>query len=253
MPEVIETERLQVAYGEREVVMGIDMKIACGKVTAIVGPSGCGKTTFLRTLNRLTDLTEKCRVQGRVTLDGEDVFAMDPVLLRRRVGMVFQDPNPFPMSLKENVLYGVKAQGNRGSREILETSLRKAVLWDEVHDRLDASALTLSGGQQQRLCIARCLAVAPEVILMDEPAGSLDPGATSQLEASILAMKGAYTVVIVTHDVQEARRVADYTAFLFEGKVVEYGPTAQMFDSPQKEATRDYLAGRLVTAAAAAV
>jgi phosphate transport system ATP-binding protein len=252
MPDVIETERLQVAYGNHEVVLGIDMKIATGKVTAIVGPSGCGKTTFLRTLNRLTDLTEKCRVNGRVMLDGEDVFAMDPVLLRRRVGMVFQDPNPFPMSIKDNVLYGVRAQGNRGTREILETALRKAVLWDEVKDRINASALTLSGGQQQRLCIARCLAVAPEVILMDEPAGSLDPGATSQLEASILAMKGAYTVVIVTHDVQEARRVSDYTAFLLSGRVVEFGPTQEMFDNPSSEVTRDYLAGRLITGAAAA-
>jgi len=251
LPEVIETEKLQVAYGEREVVLGIDMKITTGKVTAIVGPSGCGKTTFLRALNRLTDLTEKCRVHGSVKLDGEDVFTMDPVLLRRRVGMVFQDPNPFPMSVKDNVLYGVKAQGMRGSRELLEASLRKAVLWDEVSDRLNASALTLSGGQQQRLCIARCLAVAPEVILMDEPAGSLDPGATSQLEASILAMKGTYTVVIVTHDVQEARRVSDYTAFMLGGRVVEMGPTAELFETPANELTSDYLAGRLVTIAAA--
>jgi phosphate transport system ATP-binding protein len=252
MPNVLETERLQVAYGEREVVRGIDMKIAAGKVTAIVGPSGCGKTTLLRTLNRLTELSEKCRVHGRVTLDGDDIFALDPVLLRRRVGMVFQDPNPFPMSVKDNVLYGVKAQGNRGSREILETSLRKAVLWDEVKDRLHSSALTLSGGQQQRLCIARCLAVSPEVVLMDEPARSLDPGATLQLEASILAMQSVYTVVIVTHDVQEARRVSDYTAFMLEGRVVEFGPTQELFETPASGLTRDYLAGRLVTAEAVA-
>jgi phosphate transport system ATP-binding protein len=247
---VIEVEKLQVAYGDREVVQGIDMNIPAGKVVAIIGPSGCGKTTFLRSLNRLTDLSAKCRVHGKVTLDGEGIFALDPVSLRRRVGMVFQKPNPFPMSVKDNVLYGVKAQGRRGTREILETSLRKAVLWEEVKDRLRVSALTLSGGQQQRLCIARCLAVSPEVILMDEPAGSLDPGATFQLEASIMAMKGAYTVVIVTHDVQEARRVSDYTAFMLGGKVVEFGPTAQMFAEPTTELTRDYLAGRLVTAAA---
>jgi phosphate transport system ATP-binding protein len=252
MTNVIEVEKLQVAYGDREVVLGVDMSIEQGKVTAIIGPSGCGKTTFLRSLNRLTELNDNCRVQGRVTLDGEDIFGMDPVLLRRRVGMVFQKPNPFPMSIKENVLYGIKAQGkHRGNREVFEESLRKAVLYDEVKDRLDSSALQLSGGQQQRLCIARCLAVAPEVVLMDEPAGSLDPGATAQLETSIVAMKGAFTVVIVTHDVQEAHRVSDYTAFMYDGKVVEFGPTAQMFENPEKEATRDYLAGRLVTMAAA--
>jgi len=251
MSNVIEVEKLQVSYGDQDAVQGIDMKIVGGKVTAIIGPSGCGKTTFLRSLNRLTELNEKCRVHGSVTLDGEDIFAMDPVSLRRRIGMVFQKPNPFPMSVKDNVLYGVKAQGGRGTRAILEESLRKAVLWDEVKDRLFSSALTLSGGQQQRLCIARCLAVAPEVILMDEPAGSLDPGATLQLEASILAMKGAYTVVIVTHDVQEARRVSDYTAFMLSGRVVEFGRTEDVFESAAKEVTRDYLAGRLVTAAAA--
>jgi phosphate transport system ATP-binding protein len=251
MANVIELEKLNVAYGKHEVVLGIDMQFAAGKVTAIIGPSGCGKTTLLRTINRLTDLTESCRVRGAVRLDGEDIFAMDPVLLRRRVGMVFQKPNPFPMSIKENVLYGVRAQGRRVTRDILESSLRRAVLWDEVKDRLDASALTLSGGQQQRLCIARCLAVSPEVILMDEPAGSLDPGATARLEASILAMKDEFTVVFVTHDVQEALRVSDHTAFIFEGRVVEFGPTSQMFESPDKEATRDYIAGRLVTSVAA--
>jgi phosphate transport system ATP-binding protein len=246
---VIETETLRISYSGREVLKGIAIPFARGKVTAIVGPSGCGKTTLLRSLNRLTDLTATCRVAGRITLDGEDCIAMDPVLLRRRVGMVFQKPNPFPMSIRDNVLYGVQAQGNNRTKhdDILESSLRKAVIWDEVKDRLDHSALTLSGGQQQRVCIARTLAVSPEVVLMDEPAGSLDPRSTLLLEESITAMRGDYTVVIVTHDVPEARRVSDFLAFLYDGHLVEYGETAGMFESPCEEATRDYLAGGLVT------
>ena len=249
MDTVMETGMLRVAYGARQVLKGIDLSIARGKVTAMVGPSGCGKTTLLRTLNRLTDLTASCRVTGEVTLDGEDCMAMDPVLLRRRVGMVFQKPNPFPMSIRENVLYGVKAQGGKKSnhQDLLESALSKAVLWDEVKDRLDESALTLSGGQQQRVCIARCLATSPEVVLMDEPAASLDPRSTAQLEESITAMRGEYTVVIVTHDVPEARRVSDFMAFLYGGRLVELGETETMFEAPVEEATRDYLAGRLVT------
>ncbi len=238
-----------MAFNGTEVIRGIDLTIRPGKVTAIIGPSGCGKTTLLRCLNRLSDLTSTCRIHGRILLDDEDIRAMDPVLLRRRVGMVFQKPNPFPMSIRENVLYGVKAQGNgRGDHDgLLAASLRKAALWDEVKGRLGESALTLSLGQQQRLCIARSLAVAPEVILMDEPAASLDPIATAELEASILAMKGEYTVVIVTHDVQEARRVSDYTAFMYQGQVVEFGETSQIFETPGREATRQYIDGKLVT------
>jgi phosphate transport system ATP-binding protein len=245
----METIALKVAYSGREVLHGIDLTIARGRVTAMVGPSGCGKTTLLRTLNRLSELTPGCVARGRITLDGEDCLGMDPVLLRRRVGMVFQRPNPFPMSIRENVLYGVKAQGDTKDRhdEILETSLRMAVLWDEVKDRLNDSALALSGGQQQRICIARSLAVKPEIVLMDEPAGSLDPRSTAKLEESILAMQGEYTVVIVTHDVPQASRVSDYLAFLYAGHLVEFGATATLFDHPREAATRDYLAGALVT------
>jgi len=251
MDNVMETAQLRISFGTREVLKGIDLTIAKGQVTAIVGPSGCGKTTFLRSLNRLTDLTPGCKVEGRISLDGEDCVAMDPVLLRRRVGMVFQRPNPFPMSVRENVLYGVKAHGNGHVDEalILEAALTKAVLWDEVKDRLDHSALTLSGGQQQRLCIARTLAVSPEIVLMDEPAGSLDPGSTQRLEESIIGMRGDFTVVIVTHDVPEARRISDYLAFFYAGRVVEFGETRRLFEAPGHRATREYLSGGLVTIA----
>lgn len=247
---VMETNGLRVAYSGREVLHGVDLPFGRGMVTAMVGPSGCGKTTLLRTLNRLSELTPGCRVGGRITIDGEDCLGMDPVLLRRRVGMVFQRPNLFPMSIRENVLYGVKAQGTVPRErydEILESSLRRAVIWDEVKDRLDDSALALSGGQQQRICIARTLAVEPEVILMDEPAGSLDPRSTLKLEESILAMKGDVTVVIVTHDVPQAHRVSDRLAFMYHGHVVEFGDTRQLFERPAQEATREYLAGGLVT------
>jgi len=246
----METSNLRVAFAGKEVLHGVGVPIVRGRVTAIVGPSGCGKTTFLRTLDRLTDLTPKCRVSGSVMLDGEDCLGTDPILLRRRVGMVFQKPNPFPMSIRENVLYGVKAHGNRRAHhnEIVESSLMKAVLWDEVKDRLDDSALSLSGGQQQRLCIARALATSPEVVLMDEPASSLDPRSTAQLEESITAMRGDFTVVIVTHDVPQARRVSDYLAFLYEGRLVEFGETRRLFENPRESATREYLAGGLVTA-----
>jgi phosphate transport system ATP-binding protein len=250
----MELSGLRVAYSGRGVLHGIDLPVVRGKATAMVGPSGCGKTTLLRTLNRLSELTPGCAVSGRITIDGEDTMAMDPVLVRRRVGMVFQRPNLFPMSIRENVLYGVKAQGNGRERhdEILESSLRKAVIWDEVKDRLDDSALALSGGQQQRVCIARSLAVEPEVVLMDEPAGSLDPRSTAKLEESILAMQGEYTVVIVTHDVPQARRVSDYLTFLFAGHVIEYGATEDLFTKPAHESTREYLAGALITAEAEA-
>ena len=249
MENVMEAAMLRVTYSGREVLHGVDLPIARGKVTALVGPAGCGKTTLLRTLDRLTDLTPGCKVEGTITIDGEDCAALDPVLLRRRVGMVCQRPNPFPMSIRENVLYGVKAHGNERTdhESILESALTKAVIWNEVKDRLDESALTLSGGQQQRVCIARTLAVSPEVVLMDEPAGSLDPRSTALLEESILAMRGDYTVVIVTHDVPQAHRVSDFLAFLYDGHVVEFGETDNLFKNPQSAATRAYLAGGLVT------
>jgi phosphate transport system ATP-binding protein len=252
MPGDVQIEDLIVAYGDHVVIKKLSLTLKSGAITAIIGPSGCGKTTLLRTLNRLTDITESCTTQGVVSLDGQNIFAMDPVLLRRRVGMVFQKPNPFPMSIRENVIYGVKAHNTRksGYKKLVEESLQRAVLWDEVKDRLDASAFALSVGQQQRLCIARALAVEPEVVLMDEPAAALDPLSTAKLEDGIMAMRGTCTVIIVTHDIQEALRVSDYTAFLFNGELVEYGPTKQLFEQPANERTRDYLSGRLITAGA---
>jgi phosphate transport system ATP-binding protein len=243
----MEVQGLRVAYGDREVLHGIDLPIEKGAVTALVGPSGCGKTTLLRVLNRLSDLNPSVRVRGDVRIDGESCMAMDPIALRRRIGMVFQKPNPFPMSIRENVLYGVKARGN-GTRQddIVEASLRKAVLWDEVKNRLDESALALSGGQQQRVCIARALATQPEVVLMDEPGASLDPKSTLKLEQSILALRGDYTVVIVTHELGQAQRVSDHLAFLYDGRVIEYGETSELFQSPRQAATREYLSGGLV-------
>lgn len=250
MPGEIEIADLRVSYNGTEVIKGIRLTIAPGKVLAVVGPSGCGKTTLLRCLNRLTPPT--CKVSGQILLDGETIHRMDPILLRRRVGMVFQKPNPFPMSIRENVLYGVKAQGSHSKavyREVVEASLTKAALWHEVKARLHDDAHTLSLGQQQRLCIARSLAVEPEVILMDEPAASLDPTSTAELEDSIIAMKGAYTVVIVTHDIEEARRVSDYTAYLSGGHVVEFGETERMFTEAQNAETRAYLGGRTLAGA----
>jgi phosphate transport system ATP-binding protein len=247
---VIEINGLRVSYGSTDVIRGIDMTIAPGTVLAVVGPSGCGKTTLLRCLNRMT--APSAKIAGQIRLDGDDIHRMDAILLRRRVGMVFQKPNPFPMSIKEKVLYGVKAQGGRKKalyREIVEASLTQAALWNEVKDRLDDSALALSLGQQQRLCIARSLAVEPEVILMDEPAASLDPTSTAELEDSIIAMKGAYTVVIVTHDIDEARRVSDYTAFLSGGQVVEFGETEQVFTQARSAVTKSYLGGRTLASA----
>jgi phosphate transport system ATP-binding protein len=238
-----------VSYGATEVISGIDLTIAPGQVLAVVGPSGCGKSTLLRCLNRLTP--PSCKIQGSITLDGAETRRIDPILLRRRVGMVFQKPNPFPMSIRENVLYGLKAQGKRRDQhaQALESSLTTAALWHEVKARLDHSAHTLSVGQQQRLCIARALAVSPEVILMDEPAASLDPTSTAELESSIIAMKGAYTVVLVTHDIEEARRVSDCVAYLRDGHVVEFGQTEDIFTAPRRIETKEYLGVRTAIAA----
>jgi phosphate transport system ATP-binding protein len=235
---------LEVAYGTQEVLKGVDMLIRPGQVTAVMGPSGCGKSTFLRCLNRLNDLVPGCVVKGQVYLDSEDVLSADPALLRRKVGMVFQRPNPFPMSIRENVLYGIKATGMRVDEiATVRASLTRAALWVEVKDRLDKSALALSLGQQQRLCIARALAVSPRVILMDEPAASLDPSSTAAVEETIGALRGEYTVVIVTHSMQQASRVSDYASFLYEGKLVEHGPTQEVFENPQHELTKRYVAG----------
>jgi phosphate transport system ATP-binding protein len=243
--------QLRVAYGPLEVLKGIDLEFRAGEVTAIIGPSGCGKTTLLNTLNRLSELTPGCRVSGEVRLDERDVLGVDPILLRRRVGMVFQKPNPFPMSIRENVLYGVKAARlNVQHGEVIEKSLRQAALWEEVRGRLDQSAMPLSLGQQQRLCLARCLAMSPAIVLMDEPTASLDPSSSARIEASIGDLRGQYTIVIVTHNLRQAQRVADRTALLYGGLLVEEGETQELFENPQRELTRQYISGDLPAVAA---
>jgi len=245
----LEVEHLEVYYGSFHAIRNASLHVGDTCVMALIGPSGCGKSTFIRALNRMHDLTPSARVEGAVRLDGEDIYAsdVDPVTIRHRIGMVFQRPNPFPKSIFENVVYGPRVHGERNPKrlaEICERSLRHAALWDEVKDRLDRSALDLSGGQQQRLCIARCLAVDPEVILMDEPASALDPIATSKIEDLIETLKKEYTVVIVTHSMQQAARVSDYTAFFLMGELVESGTTASIFTKPRDKRTEDYITGR---------
>jgi phosphate transport system ATP-binding protein len=243
-------EGVRAWFGDHEVLHGIDMPIAERSVTAIIGPSGCGKSTLIRSVNRMHELTEGARLTGKITLDGVDVYdrAVDPVLLRRRVGMVFQKPNPFPsMSVRENVLSGLRLTGRARSidaAEVLERALRDAALWDEVKDRLDKPGIGLSGGQQQRLCIARSLAVSPEVLLMDEPCSALDPIATSRIEDLIHTLKNTYTIAIVTHNMQQAARVSDYTAFLLGGELVEFSETNRIFTSPRDPRTEDYITGK---------
>src|SRR5271165_3569830 len=240
---------MDIYYGSFQAIKHADMDVPENKVMALIGPSGCGKSTFLRALNRMHDLTPGARVTGSVTLDGLDIYAptVDPVTVRHRIGMVFQRPNPFPKSIYENVVYGPKIHGERNKKKldaICEQSLRAAALWDEAKDRLNRSALDLSGGQQQRLCIARVLAVEPEVILMDEPASALDPIATSKIEDLIGELKANYTVVIVTHSMQQAARISDTTAFFHLGEIVEVGPTNQIFTKPKEKRTEDYITGR---------
>ncbi|MGB8214458.1 MAG: phosphate ABC transporter ATP-binding protein PstB [Anaerolineales bacterium] len=245
MPSGLEVRDLNVGYNEKTVLKNISLEARPGKVTALIGPSGCGKTTLLRCINRMSELTKACHVQGQILLDGQNVLEMDPMLLRRKVGMVFQKPNPFPMSVRENILYGIKAGKMKVDQNaIVESSLRKAAIWDELKDRLDDNAFGLSVGQQQRVCIARCLAISPEMILMDEPAASLDPSSSAKVEDSILALKEEYTVVIVTHNMQQAKRISDTTVFLFQGDIIEAGDTEQIFNHPQRPATRDYIDGR---------
>ncbi|MBN1257643.1 MAG: phosphate ABC transporter ATP-binding protein [Planctomycetes bacterium] len=240
---------LSVWYREVEAVKKINLGIRKGKVTAIIGPSGCGKSTFLRAINRMNDLIPGCRMTGELKLDGENINspAVDVVALRQRVGMVFQKPNPFPKYIFDNVAYGPRLLGirHRGRlMQIVEESLTRAALWDEVKDRLQQNALGLSGGQQQRLCIARALAVNPEILLMDEPASALDPKATLHIENLISELRGDYTIVIVTHNMQQAARVSDYTAFFYEGDLIEYGPTREIFTNPRLKQTEDYITGR---------
>ncbi|MGA2174943.1 MAG: phosphate ABC transporter ATP-binding protein PstB [Verrucomicrobiota bacterium] len=241
---------LKVWFAAHQVLFDVSLQIPPKAVTAIIGPSGCGKSTFLRSLNRMHDLAPGARVEGRITLFGEDLYArqVDPTLVRRRVGMVFQKSNPFPtMSIADNVIVGLKLNGVRQKsllRERLEQTLRMAALWDEVKDRLHAHALSLSGGQQQRLCIARALAIEPEVLLMDEPASALDPLATAKIEELILELRKQFTIVIVTHNMQQASRVSDFTAFFYLGRLVEVDQTKKLFTNPKDKQTEDYVTGR---------
>ncbi len=246
----ISARDVNVFYGEKRAIDSVSIDIDAGVVTAFIGPSGCGKSTFLRTLNRMNDTIAGARVEGSIRLDGEDIYTtgMDVVQLRARVGMVFQKPNPFPKSIFENVAYGPRIHGLAGSKTdldaIVESSLRKAGLWDEVKDRLSDAGTALSGGQQQRLCIARAIAVSPEVILMDEPCSALDPIATARIEELIDELRERYAIVIVTHSMQQAARVSQKTAFFHLGVMVEYGETSQVFTAPVEERTKDYITGR---------
>lgn len=239
---------LVLHYGDFKAIKGINLGIEQNKITSFIGPSGCGKSTVLKTLNRMNDLVEGCKIEGQVLLDGQDIFKdIDVNTLRKRVGMVFQHPNPFPMNIYENLTYGPITHGIRKKselNEIVETTLRQAALWDEVKDKLKKSALALSGGQQQRLCIARALTVNPEVILMDEPTSALDPISTSKIEDLTLELKDKYTIVIVTHSMQQAARISDKTAFFLLGEVIEYGDTHQIFSTPKNKKTEDYISGR---------
>lgn len=245
---IIETKNLELYYGENRALKGIDMLIEKNEVTALIGPSGCGKSTFLRTINRMNDLIDTVRVTGEVLFEGKNIYEdYDEISLRKRIGMVFQKPNPFPMSIYDNIVYGPRIHGIKDKRtldEIVERSLKGAALWDEIKDRLKKSALGLSGGQQQRLCIARTLAVSPEIVLMDEPTSALDPISTSKVEELMGVLKENYTVIIVTHNMQQAGRIADKTAFFLNGEVVEFGKTDDIFTKPRDKRTEDYITGR---------
>ena len=248
MGNKFEIKDLNLYYGDYHALKNINMDLAENEITAFIGPSGCGKSTFLKCLNRMNDLVEGCKITGSVTLDGEDIYGnMDVNKLRKRVGMVFQNPNPFPMSVYDNIAYGPRTHGIRNKKvldEIVERSLRNAAIWDELKDRLKKSALGLSGGQQQRLCIARALAVEPEVILMDEPTSALDPISTSKIEDLVIDLKNKYTIIMVTHNMQQAVRVSDNTAFFLLGEVIEYNDTEKLFSIPEDKRTEDYITGR---------
>ena len=247
VPE-IQVRNLELFYGDNKALKNINLDIESKKVTALIGPSGCGKSTFLRTLNRMNDLIDNVKITGEITIGGKNIYKdIDEIDLRKKVGMVFQKPNPFPMSIYDNVAYGPRLHGVKDKKTldgIVEKSLKGAALWDEVKDRLKKSALGLSGGQQQRLCIARTIAVSPEIILMDEPTSALDPISTIKMEELMYALKKKYTVVIVTHNMQQAGRIADKTAFFLSGEVVEYGDTSDIFYKPRDKRTEDYITGR---------
>ncbi len=249
MADAFTVKDMELYYGSFHALKNVNLNVASGEITAFIGPSGCGKSTFLKSLNRMNDLVEGCRITGDIRLMGEDIYDrnMDVSVLRRRVGMVFQKPNPFPMSVYDNIAYGPRTHGVRKKSEldeIVEKSLRDAAIWDELKDRLKKSALGLSGGQQQRLCIARALAVKPEVILMDEPTSALDPISTSKIEDLVMDIKKEYTIVMVTHNMQQAVRVSDTTVFFLLGEIIESGATGQMFSVPKDKRTEDYITGR---------
>lgn len=247
--KAFEIRDMDLYYGNFQALKQLNIDIYAKDVTALIGPSGCGKSTFLRSLNRMNDLVKGCRIEGDIRFDGDDIYAQDYdiITLRKNVGMVFQQPNPFPKSIYENIVYGPKIHGVRDKKtlnEIVERTLKEVGLWEEVHDRLHRSALGLSGGQQQRLCIARCLAVEPEVILMDEPTSALDPVATSKIEALIQELKTKYTIVIVTHNMQQAARISDRTAFFLVGEILEVDDTQKIFTNPANKKTEEYISGR---------
>jgi len=246
---ILDVEGFNLWYADKQAIFDVNMSIPRGKVTALIGPSGCGKSTLLRSVNRMNDLIETVTISGDMKLGPDSIYgkSVDVIELRRRMGMVFQKSNPFPMSIRENVVYALKINGERNRavlNDVCERALKGAALWEEVRDRLDESALGMSGGQQQRLCIARAIAAEPEVLLMDEPCSALDPIATSKVEELILRLRGDYTVLMVTHNMQQASRVSDYTAFMYLGQVVEYGPTAKLFTNPLLKETEDYITGR---------
>jgi len=245
----LEVKNLNLFYGEKQALHGVDMTIPKKRVTAYIGPSGCGKSTLLRCINRMNDLVDSVRIEGEILLDGQDIYhkSVNVADLRRRVGMVFQKPNPFPKSIYENVAYGLRLQGIKDRRridEVVEKAIKGAALWDEVKDRLHESALGLSGGQQQRVVIARAIAIEPEVLLLDEPASALDPISTLKIEELIYELKDKYTIVIVTHNMQQAARVSDYTAFMYMGNLIEFGDTKTLFTNPREKQTEDYITGR---------
>ena len=247
--EIIRTEDLNLWYGEKQALYDISMGIRPNKITALIGPSGCGKSTLIRCFNRMNDVIDKCKITGKIFYHGNDIYGpeADAVEVRKKIGMVFQKPNPFPKTIYENVAYGSRVQGitNKDQLdEIVEKSLKNAAIWDEVKDRLHESAMGLSGGQQQRLCIARSLSIEPEVILMDEPCSALDPIATAKIEDLMTGLKKKYTVIIVTHNMQQAARVSDYTAYMYLGKLIEFDDTDQIFENPKEELTENYITGR---------
>ena len=249
MSTIMSAQGLNLWYSNNQALYDVNMELPKNQITALIGPSGCGKSTFLKTLNRMNDLVEGIRIEGKILYDGQDIYdpQVDTTWLRKEVGMVFQKPNPFPMSVYDNIAYGPKLQGIRSKvrlDEIVEKSLRGAAIWDEVKDRLNKSALGLSGGQQQRLCIARALAVEPKVLLMDEPTSALDPISTSKIEELATELKKDYTIIMVTHNMQQAARISDKTAFFLLGKMIEYGETEQIFSMPKDKRTEDYITGR---------